>query len=296
MPELEPSTDERHVLGQFIPLHYHYNMLTDQARMAGFKEALEHVVPQGGKVLELGGGTGVLSFFAAQNAAKVWCVERNHELVEAARRILALNAGGDRIEVVEGDAFEYLPPEPVDVVICEMLHVGLLREKQVEVIASFKARYQEKFGSKLPAFVPEASIQGLQPVQQTFETYGFYAPVPFFQQPGAVHEATHELAEPTLFQTVDYGKDLPSQCAFDGAFAVTKAGTLNAVRFITKNVLAILVQEQRTVDWFSQYLVLPLDEPVAVNAGDKLTASFAYRPGAQIEELASSLRVERASG
>src|SRR5487761_1017102 len=96
------GADEREVLGQFIPLHYHYNMLTDEARMAGFKEALEKVVPPGGKVLELGGGTGVLSFFAAQNAAKVWCVERNPELVRAARRILALNAGGDRIEVVEG--------------------------------------------------------------------------------------------------------------------------------------------------------------------------------------------------
>ena len=78
-------------LGQFIPLHYHYNMLNDNARMSSFKEALECVVTPGSRVLELGGGTGVLSFFAAKNAGKVWCVERNPELVHEARRILALS-------------------------------------------------------------------------------------------------------------------------------------------------------------------------------------------------------------
>ena len=67
-------------------------------------------------------------------------------LVQAARHILAMNPGGERVEVVHADAFDYLPPEPVDVVICEMLHVGMLREKQIPVIDSFKQRYLEKFG------------------------------------------------------------------------------------------------------------------------------------------------------
>ncbi|MFH1493454.1 MAG: methyltransferase type 12, partial [Pseudomonadota bacterium] len=53
-------------LGQFIPLHYHYHMLNDNTRVAGFKAAIEHAVHPGSRVLELGGGTGVLSFFAAQ--------------------------------------------------------------------------------------------------------------------------------------------------------------------------------------------------------------------------------------
>ena len=288
---MPPRRDERQLLGQFIPLHYHYNMLTDEPRMAGFEEALAHVVPQGGKVLELGGGTGVLSFFAARNAARVWCVEHNPELVAAARRILAQNDGADKIEIVEADALTYLPPEPVDVVVCEMLHVGLLREKQVEVIASFKKRYQAKFGA-LPTFVPEASIQGLQPVQQTFESHGLYAPAPFFQQPDAIQEKTRELAPPTLFQTVDYAKELPAECAWDGELSIAEAGVLNALRFVTKNVLAILLAGGRTIDWFNQYLILPLDEPIEVAPGDSVGVRFGYKPGAQIEDLAASLTVE----
>ena len=46
---------ETHTLGQFIPLIYHYNMLSDEARMSAFKEAIADVVQPGHTVLELGG-------------------------------------------------------------------------------------------------------------------------------------------------------------------------------------------------------------------------------------------------
>src|SRR2546427_487380 len=109
-------------LGQFIPLHYHFNMLNDAARTGAFESAIEATVPRGGRVVELGGGTGVLSYFATRKAARVWCIERNPELAGAARRLLLAN-GADTVEVVEADARSFVPPEPVDVVVCEMLHV-----------------------------------------------------------------------------------------------------------------------------------------------------------------------------
>src|SRR5437868_9716772 len=109
-------------LGQFIPLQYHHNMLMDSNRMKNFKAAIDYAVFPGAKVLELGGGTGVLSFFAAQKAEKVYCVEFNPDLVQEARKFLSMNENGDKVEVIHADAFDYLPPEPVDVVICEMIH------------------------------------------------------------------------------------------------------------------------------------------------------------------------------
>ena len=266
-------------LGQFIPPHYHYNMLGDGARMAGFKQAIAHVVRPGARVLDLGGGTGVLSFFAAKNAAKVWCVEKNPELVREARRILPLNPYSDRIEVVEADAFDYLPPEPVDVVICEMIHVAMLREKQIPMIASFKERYRRKFDTPLPVFVPEALIQAVQPVEQHFDFDGFYAPTLLFQHPSALHPATRELGEPAIYQMLCYDHALPETCTWDGAVTIGGSGRLNALRFITKNVLAILVEEQRTIDWINQYLIVPLGKPLTVEAGDRIQVRFSYRPG-----------------
>ena len=43
----DSTTDEEKLLGQYIPIHYHYQMLDDEARMTGFKSALDFVVPAG---------------------------------------------------------------------------------------------------------------------------------------------------------------------------------------------------------------------------------------------------------
>jgi predicted RNA methylase len=252
-------------------------------------------VRPGARVLELGGGTGVLSFFAAQQAGHVWCVERNPELVASARRIMRQNKNGDKVEIIHADASTYLPPEPVDVVICEMLHVGLLREKQVQMIDQFKRRYLEKFGGPLPIFVPEACIQAVQPIEQDFNFEGYYAPTILFQDPTSIHAKSHGLSDPTIFQSFTYDGDLPQKCRFDGEIKIAVDGELNAIRVITKNILAILLAEQRTVDWYNQYLIVPLNEPLSVCAGDEVNIQFEYSPGAHLDALSDSLQVRNIS-
>jgi protein arginine N-methyltransferase 1 len=101
-------TDELE-LGQFIPLHYHFNMLNDAGRTGAFEQAIDLVVPDGGRVVELGGGTGILSFFAARRAARVWCIEQNPELATVAQRLLREN-GADTVEVIQADAGAWTSP------------------------------------------------------------------------------------------------------------------------------------------------------------------------------------------
>ncbi|MEC5217103.1 protein arginine N-methyltransferase 1 [Actimicrobium sp. GrIS 1.19] len=276
-------------LGQFIPLHYHHNMLMDQNRMKNFKAAIDHVVFPGAKVLELGGGTGVLSFFAAAHADKVWCVEYNPDMVAEARRLLAMNANGDRVEVVHADAFEYLPPEPVDVVICEMIHVGMLREKQVEVIASFKQRYLAKFGGTLPVFIPDAIIMAVQPLQQQYAFEGFNAPIVQFQPLSPVADGTLEMAAPAVYSVLDFQAAVDPLIRWSGSFTMAHSGTVTSLRFITKNVLAVLMQQQTTIDWLNNHMVLPLAEPVQVVAGEMLHVAFSYRAGGSIPSLQATM-------
>ncbi|MDO8893814.1 methyltransferase domain-containing protein [Nitrosomonas sp.] len=282
-------------LGQFIPLHYHHNMLNDTLRMKGFREAINLVVKPGAKVLELGGGTGVQSFFAAQKAQKVYCVERNPELVSAARSFLAKNINGGKVEVIQADALHYLPPEPVDVVICEMLHTGLLREKQMPVIDSFKKRYWEKFGSPLPVFVPEASIQAIQPIEQNFHFEGFYAPTILFQDPCAIQERSKSLGNPEVFQLLSYAEPFSQTCHWDGEIIIAEDGQLNALRLITKNILAINMLTHSTVDWHTQYIIVPLSTPIAVSKGDHISIRFSYQGGAPLNALSDSLEVRLVS-
>lgn len=284
-------------LGQFIPLQYHHNMLMDANRMKNFKAAIDYAVFPGAKVLELGGGTGVLSWFAAAKAEKVWCVEFNPDLVAESRRLLALNKNGNKVEVVHADAFDYLPPEPVDVVICEMIHVAMLKEKQVEMMESFKRRYREKFGGPLPKFIPEAVIMAAQPIQQEYAFEGFNAPIMQIQELAVDLPGTLELAQPAVYSVLDFNEPTGLLIQWEGAFAIERSGTVNAMRFITKNILSVVMEQSTTIDWLNRYLALPLAEPVQVMAGDVLQVSFQYRAGGSIQSLqaAISAQVQRQS-
>jgi type I protein arginine methyltransferase len=276
---INSMTDCQQELGQFIPLHYHYHMLRDRARMSGFRRAIEACIRPGAKVLELGGGTGVLSFFAAQRASRVWCVERNPELANEARRLLARNPNTERIEVIQADALEYLPPEPVDVVICEMVHVGLLREKQLAVVNAFKERYTQRFQGPLPLFIPEAVLQAIQPVQQRFDFEGYYAPTLLFQDPVIYHPDTRELGVPVIYQQLTYESPFDLLCQWSGLLSIATGGRFNALRMITKNILTILLDSHSTIDWHNQYLIVPLEKEFLVKPGDTVHVAFNYTAG-----------------
>ena len=283
---------ENRYLGQFIPLQYHHIMLMDANRMQNFKTAIDHVVAPGSKVLELGGGTGVLSWFAAAKADKVWCVEFNPELVTTSRNLLGLNPNGHKVEVVHADAFEYLPPEPVDVVICEMIHVAMLREKQIEVMESFKHRYRKRFGETLPLFVPTAALLAVQPLQQEYSFEGFHAPIVQVQELSGNQPGTIEMAAPAVYSTIDFTQPSELDIAWEGTFAIEKNGTVNALRFITKNILAIKTEQSSTIDWHNRYLAFPLPSPVSVKKDDLLRVSFKYRAGGSIISLQNALQAE----
>ncbi len=280
---------EESYLGQFIPVHYHHNMLMDENRMSAFKAAIDYAVFDGAKVLELGGGTGVLSCLAASRASQVWCVEFNPDLVAESKRLLALNRDGHKVQVIQADAFTYLPPEPVDVVICEMIHTAMLREKQVEVIESFKQRYRKRFGEKLPVFIPEAVIMAVQPLHQTYDFFGFHAPIIQFQRAQALQPGSMELAPPAVYSTLDLSLPTAREIEWEGSFILATGGVVNALRFITKNILTIMLEHSTTIDWFIDYLVLPLKEPISTKPGDELRVTFQYLAGGSLRSLESSM-------
>jgi predicted RNA methylase len=282
-------------LGQFIPLHYHFNMLNDAGRTGAFEQAIDLVVPDGGRVVELGGGTGILSFFAARRAARVWCIEQNPELATVAQRLLHDN-GADTVEVIQADAGVWTPPEPVDVVVCEMLHVGLLREKQIQVLSAFAERYLDLHGPPLPRFLPEAIVQAVQPVEQDYDFNGYRAPAPFFQDGNVEQSRTLELGDPSVFHSLLYENELTERIYWLGALTIRTGGSLNALRVITKNLLAILRDERRSIDWLMHYLVVPLGETIDVQSGDTVQVCLDYEAGGALSSLAPEVNLFVADG
>lgn len=261
-----------------IPLQYQALLLVDECRMTAFENAIARTVTPGLRVLDLGAGTGVLSYFAARQGARVTAVEWEPRVFETARSSLRA-ALGDQVRTVNADARDYLPDGPVDLVMCEMLHVGLLRERQIEVIDGFKSRYP----GPMPRFLPAACVQAAQPVQHDFTYSGYTVAAPVFQHPDHRQPRTVEIAPPEVFQQFFYSDPLPSSCDADLRFTATVAATVNGVRVITKNLLTA------GVDWLMNYLVVPLPEPVTVGPGDEIHVCFSYCPGDEISALTDGL-------
>jgi predicted RNA methylase len=283
------TVDPRSELGQHIPIHYHYQMLADAERMHSFATAIRQRVSAGMRVADLGSGTGVLAFFAAQCGAKVWAVEAIPELAQRTRRFLQANGVGDATEVINGDAQQWLPPEPVDLVTCEMLHSALLREKQVAVLQDFRNAHIQRFGVA-PQFLPEATLLAIQPVTQDYFYDGYYAPLPLFQSAYSNPTDCLPRGEPVLYLTVDYNDSGVDRIQGEVPCTASQPATVNAIRFITRSVLAVDLARHTTVDWYSQHLIVPLPEPVTLEADQELVVHFDYLPGDPIAALYDSLR------
>lgn len=278
-------------LGQFIPLHYHFQMLSDVSRMSAFSAAIEQVVTPDLRVVELGSGTGVMSFLAAKQGARVWAAEYNPALVLASRKFLSENGVSDRVQVFEADAASWLPPEPADLVICEMLHSALLREKQIQVIVAFRNAHQAYFG-KIPRIMPSATLLGVQPVWQNYDFNGYHAPVPLFQSAYVDSEDCCQCGNPVVYKVVDYDNADIETFEADLLFPFQQDANVNALRFITKSLLTMDLSTGRTIDWHSQYMILPLHQSIQLQAGQAMRVCFRYLPGDSIEALNSAISVE----
>jgi protein arginine N-methyltransferase 1 len=107
-----------------------------------------------------------------------------------------------------------------------------------------------------------------------------------------VYPGTVELAAPLVYSILDFAQPVNAQIGWQGRFVVEKNGTLNAMRFVTKNILAVVPERSTTIDWLNHYMTLPLANPVVVQAGDVLQVSFQYRAGGSIPSLQAAIVAE----
>lgn len=110
------------------------NMMQDYIRTSTYQRAiLSNSEDFRGKVvLDVGAGSGILSFFAAQaGARKVYAVEAS-SMAKHAETLVFNNKLSDRITVIPGKIEEIDIPEPVDVIISEPMGYMLFNERMLE--------------------------------------------------------------------------------------------------------------------------------------------------------------------
>ncbi len=158
-----------------------YACLVDGKRTLAFEKAIKETVKDGDIVVDIGSGSGILSFFAAAaGAKKVYAVEIDHLLVESLRSSIKQNDLEATIEVVEGNAMEISLPKEVNVVIAEIIETGLLDEMQLKVINELRSKGVIGSATKVIPSAYETYIR-LMEIDNSF--YGFKIAAPIHDWP-----------------------------------------------------------------------------------------------------------------
>jgi predicted RNA methylase len=128
----------------------HQVLLQDKPRTLAFKKAIGRVVKPGHTVLDVGCGTGILSYFAAgTKCGKIYAVD-NSEFIETARETARRSGLDEKIEFFRTDIFKFRPPHKVDVVIHEQIGEYIWDEGMVKKTAFVRESFLKRGGSFIP--------------------------------------------------------------------------------------------------------------------------------------------------
>jgi SAM-dependent methyltransferase len=222
-------------------------MVEDPVRYEAYKSALERTIRPGDVVLDLGAGTGIMTFLAlAAGAGHVYAVETN-PIVSCVRDIAKANGLASRVTVLVGDA-RLLPIPPVDVIVHDLRGATPLFRNGYKVVTDVRSQFLRPGGRMVPlrdeislALVgspaAHASVSGWQRRHggADFEAVARLAAAAPFRHPFRADEL---LTSGEQLATVDYTGPFSPVVTMRSQQVIEKAGFCDGVASWFRAVLA----------------------------------------------------------
>ncbi|EAA21450.1 hypothetical protein [Plasmodium yoelii yoelii] len=151
--EKDMENGNKEYFNSYAYIHIHEDMIKDEIRTRSYYDAIrknEHLIKDK-IVLDVGCGTGILSFFAAKHGAKhVYSIEKSN-IIYTALNIRDANNLTDKITFIKGLAENItLPVEKVDIIISEWMGYCLLYENMLDTVLFCRDKWLKPGGIIFP--------------------------------------------------------------------------------------------------------------------------------------------------
>ena len=263
-------------------IDYHRELLADKTRTFAFREAVARVVRPGDVVVDLGCGSGILSFFACQaGAAKVYAIDGSDAANVASflTRQLGLS---DRITIVRGHSMKVELPERADVLVTETLGTLGFDESILSLVRDARERMLKPNARIIPAHVT-VSVVPVE-LEAPYEQHvGFWSeprygldlsPLRMFASNRVYYariSTLAHLAEPREILSADLVRDEATTISGRASFVARRNAQLHGFGAYFRATVAegVLLTncDWRTSSWMQAFL--PLEHPVHVIRGER---------------------------
>jgi protein arginine N-methyltransferase 1 len=268
-------------------LEFHAFCLTDTgARLDRFAAAIAAHVRAGDTVVDLGAGTGVLSFLACRaGARRVYAIEAGESL-EFARLLAARNGFADRIEFINTPSTHVVLPERVRVIVGDIHDTFGLQAGGLAAIADARERFLAPGGVLIPCRIQlmVAPVEAHDLYRRKLEIWNGrvqgidVSPLRSLaaNQPTAARfDRSQLLADPAALASIDLTRVTQLHVGGTASCEVTREGLLHGICGCFVTTLADRVQmgnvpgDSGTTNFAQAYF--PVESPVAVRSGDRVT-------------------------
>lgn len=128
----------------------HADMVFDATRVRSYESAIRRTVNPGDVVVDVGAGTGLLSFLCVKAGARlVYAIERS-PILEWAKALARDNQMQDAIVFHNMDSRDVILPESADVVVSEIIGHLAFEEGLAEALVDAKSRFLRPGGTLIP--------------------------------------------------------------------------------------------------------------------------------------------------